>query len=756
MSLYFYVKLDSGTSPGPYDLYHDSVSVGNLLAIYDDTRYAENLTWDELTNGNGVAVIVPDGSTSIIILNKVGGLNLTQVIPFPTPTPTVTVTSTPTQTITPTVTPTITPTNSVTPTITPTVTVTPTNTVTPTVTVTPTQTINCSFGISVTILTPTPTPTMTVTPTNTITPTVTITPTNSITPTITVTPTRTVTPTITPTNTVTPTITPTVTVTPTTTITPTITPTVTITPTRTMTPTPTLPALQLSVSSSSLQSCYNVSDASFTLSASGGNGAPYEYSKDNVNWQVSATFSSLAGTTWTGYVRNNNRLGTVTSVSVGSLARSAPAVNIVSSNIACYGAANGSITVSSPSGGIGGPYATKLVNSGGTVVYDYQTLTTSRTYSSLGPDTYTVYVKDSSTTACERTYSIGITQPASAVSISVTSATAPTCSYNADGSIIVSGSGGTGTITYSKDGTNYQSSGTFGSLSNGTYTLYAKDANGCVASTSSTINRPAMAPTLTVSNVSCFGSANGQVALTAVSGGAGTISSWTWIKEGDTIVRASNYIYASLTPGTYSFTIYDANNCTYTTSVTITQPTAQSVSISGIVAATAANNDGQLTMTSSGGTWPKTYYLYRDTTSPYTDNPTDNLVATYSNVTSGSPTKTNTSLPCGYYWLRVVDANGCTTDTVESNVPCTVTVGGSFTAYYGTSGASGSGTACSMVNPTTLYVASGAAASLNTGQTYYTSSGFPYDGTSYPAWSDGNVYGTMSAQGVFTQVGTCL
>ena len=62
MASYFFVKLDSGTSPGPYDLYHDSVSSGNLLAIYDDNRFAENLSWEELTTGSGVAVIVPDGS----------------------------------------------------------------------------------------------------------------------------------------------------------------------------------------------------------------------------------------------------------------------------------------------------------------------------------------------------------------------------------------------------------------------------------------------------------------------------------------------------------------------------------------------------------------------------------------------------------------------------------------------------------------------------------------------------------------------
>jgi hypothetical protein len=160
-------------------------------------------------------------------INCVFGISSTILTPTPTPTvtttptvtptitptitPTVTTTVTPTITLTNTITPTITPTNTVTPTITPTITITPTNTVTTTVTVTPTQTINCSFGISVTIITPTPTPTNTVTPTVTPEPTLTVTPTNTTTPTPTITVTPTITPTITPTVTVTPTITPTVT-----------------------------------------------------------------------------------------------------------------------------------------------------------------------------------------------------------------------------------------------------------------------------------------------------------------------------------------------------------------------------------------------------------------------------------------------------------------------------------------------------------------------------------------------------------------
>ena len=88
-----------------------------------------------------------------------------------------------------------------------------------------------------------------------------------------------------------------------------------------------------------------------------------------------------------------------------------------------------------------------------------------------------------------------------------------------------------------------------------------------------------------------------------------------------------------------------------------------------MVGATSGDN-GSLTISSGGGTWNKTYRLYKDSASPYNDYPTDNLVATYSNVTAGSPSFNVTGLACGYYWLQVTDANGCTTNTIAYQVTC--------------------------------------------------------------------------------------
>ena len=39
-------------------------------------------------------------------------------------------------------------------------------------------------------------------------------------------------------------------------------------------------------------------------------------------------------------------------------------------------------------------------------------------------------------------------------------------------------------------------------------------------------------------------------------------------------------------------------------------------------------------------------------------------------MTLGSPSFNVTGLACGYYWLQVTDANGCTTNTIEYQVTC--------------------------------------------------------------------------------------
>src|SRR5260370_14592477 len=64
--------------------------------------------------------------------------------------------------------------------------------------------------------------------------------------------------------------------------------------------------------------------------------------------------------------------------------------------------------------------------------------------------------------------------------------TQPLCSTD-KGSISASATGGTGTITYS-DGGAFQPTGAFTGLAAGSYTITAKDANGCTPAQTPTIH----------------------------------------------------------------------------------------------------------------------------------------------------------------------------------------------------------------------------------------------------------------------------
>ena len=284
--------------------------------------------------------------------------------------------------------------------------------------------------------------------------------------------------------------------TPTPTQTPTQTSTQTPTPTKTPTQTPSLPALTLSVGSYTIQSCYTTSDGTFTLSASGGNGATYEYSKDNTNWQGSATFSSLAGTTYPGYVRNSGRNGTVVSVSVPSLARSAPNATFTVTNLLCAGS-DGSVAVTSGTGGSGSGYSVALNYDNAT----YYSLP--KTFSNLTSGLYDFYLKDSS--GCVKMYSYTITQPFALIA-NITDVV-NTSGAGGNGSLTIRCQGGTGTKTMRlyKDttepyndytpgtlihtatttGTDYATTSvSVTNLDCGYYYMVVTDDNGCVSTTS--------------------------------------------------------------------------------------------------------------------------------------------------------------------------------------------------------------------------------------------------------------------------------
>ena len=384
----------------------------------------------------------------------------------------------------------------------------------------------------------------------------------------------------------------------------------------------TQPAIVSFTATGTAPTCNSSSNGSITLSSVSGGVSPYTYSIDGSNYQAGLTFTGLTNGTYTTYVKDVN--GCVRTNTTG-LNRTQVSATVTNTNVTCNGSANGSISISNISGGQGEPYSVKL-NVGGTYA-------ATSSYSSLAPGSYTIYVKD--TAGCERTYPVTITEPSVLIPQGGNNVP-PTCYNSSDGQVAFSGGGGTSPYTYSLDGINYQSSGTFSDLPIGSYTGYVKDANNCVATITRNINRSAPNASFSVTNVSCNGSGNGSIAVSNGSGGAGGTYQAKF-GSGGTYANLP-VTYSSLSAGTYTIFIKDGEGCVQTYNQTITQPSAVSISVSGTNPTCWNGSNGSVSASGSGGVGGFTYSR---------DGSNYQASGTFS------------SLGTGFYTLYAKDSNGC-------------------------------------------------------------------------------------------------
>ncbi len=261
-----------------------------------------------------------------------------------------------------------------------------------------------------------------------------------------------------------------------------------------------------------------------------------------------------------------------------------------STDITCNGDNDGTITITA---------------SGGTGALSYDLgagAQASGNFIGLSGGIYTVTVTDVS--LCTATSTVfTITDPA-AISIDSEAFTDIACNGLNNGSITITASGGTGALTYDL-GSGGQATGTFSGLSGGTYTVTVTDINLCTATSSAlTItDPPALVLSETHIDVTCNGDCDGSIDLTVVGGTPGYTFIWSPIVA---ITEDLN----GLCPNAYSVTVADANNCTETLSVIITEPSAISIDSEAFTDITCnGDNDGTITITASGGTGALSYDL---------------------------------------------------------------------------------------------------------------------------------------------------
>src|SRR5437016_1134129 len=337
-------------------------------------------------------------------------------------------------------------------------------------------------------------------------------------------------------------------------------------------------------------SCFSGSNGSVTVTVNGGT-PPYSVTLGATTQTVSTDGGS---TTFTGLTAGSK---TVHVVATGGCTKDAmitvtqPASAVSASitsqtNASCFGSSTGSVTVA---------------GSGGTSPYSYAidgvTFGISGTFNNLAAGPYTVTVKDAK--GCTTTQPVTITQQSSALGSSISSQTNVACFGGSTGSVTVAGSGGTSPYSYAIDGVTFGISGTFNNLAAGPYTVTVKDSKGCTTTQPVTITQPASALGSSISaqtNVACFGGSTGSVTVA----GSGGTSPYSYAIDGVTF--GSSGTFSSLAAGSYTITVKDANGCTTTQPVTITQPASALTASALATNPSCTTGTGPLTVTASGRT----------------------------------------------------------------------------------------------------------------------------------------------------------
>ncbi len=345
------------------------------------------------------------------------------------------------------------------------------------------------------------------------------------------------------------------------------------------------------------------------LMATGGTGT-YEFSDNGINYLAANVFENLEIGSYTFYVKDGN--GCVESIDVEVIFNDIFAISSISQGISCKGEMDAAIVVE-VSGGTN-PKEFSL---------DGENWQAENRFENLGAGEFQVIVRDAN----------GYIFTTELLVINEPDALQMELMVN-DNIITATASGGTGIITYSIDGENFQSSNTFESLINGSYTIIAMDMNGCSIESSAEVSVNTLLAQATVTEeIACHGELT-SISI-AVSGGK---EPYEYSLDGEMFQDSNEF--AMLGAGTYEVTVRDADGFDFTIEqIVIEQPEELLLTIE--------TSDFTIEATASGGTGT---LLFSMDGNEYSD------------------LSIFTGLPNGDYIIYVKDENDCViSQTVQLN-----------------------------------------------------------------------------------------
>ncbi len=442
-------------------------------------------------------------------------------------------------------------------------------------------------------------------------------------------------------------------------------------------------------------SCPGATNGTVTVTAPTGPGISYTLNPGAIT-NTTGIFTGLTANTYTvGFVTAAGCTGTV---SVNPVVAPGPTVTgtATATPTSCPGAANGTITVTSPTTA----GTTYTLNPGGIS-------NTTGIFTGLAANTYTISFVTG--TGCTGTVAVNpVVSPGPAISGTAT-ATPTSCASVSDGTVTVTSPTGAGNTYTLFPGGITNSTGVFTGLAANTYTVNFVTAAGCTGTLA--VNPvvapgPALTGTATATPTGCPGVNNGTIIVTSPAGPGNTYT----LNPG--AVTNTTGVFTGLAPATYTVSFVTAAGCTGVVPgnlVVVAGPSPGST-FTQVNAVCAGINDGSINIVPAAGTLAPYTVTLTGPGGPYTG--TGNAPVSFTNLSPGT------------YRYSFTDDNGCTGTggpvNITSNSPLNTSLAVTMPLCYGSS------------NGTVTLTASGGVAPYQ----------YSLGGTNYQA---GNSFNTLAA-----------
>ncbi len=368
------------------------------------------------------------------------------------------------------------------------------------------------------------------------------------------------------------------------------------------------PSAALSVASNIVNAtCNNVSNGNIQLTANGST-SPYNFSWNN--GANTSNIQQLSAGTYQATVTDVNGCTATHNATVTQ--PDSLKITATISNVNCNGTNSGSIDLQ-PIGGTA-PY-----------IYNWSNGKVSQDIQQLSAGTYSVQVADSK--GCYATGNYAVTQPQSLAVFGTPSVIHVSCNNAATGSIGLQIQGGISPYNFVWN--NGATTPSVNNLIAGNYSVTITDAANCSLVLNQSVTQPSgMQVNMFKTDETCFKSFDGNAHASVIGGTPPYTYFWS--------NGSSNRAIDSLTTGSYTLTVADANSCNVQSQTFIASPDSLNVSANIKAISCSGKTDGTITLTVQGGTTP---YQYQ-----------------WSN---GANAASANNLAAGVYSAIITDSKGC-------------------------------------------------------------------------------------------------